>query len=68
VTPLAVAVFGVLFLPYVVVTGILIWGGATALVRLWRRRRADVDRFGGLRPSGWESVGDEAERWLKTQR
>jgi hypothetical protein len=68
VTPVAVAVFGILFLPYIVVTGILMWGGATAAVRACRRRPADVDLLDGLRPFHWESVGDEAERWLKTQR
>jgi hypothetical protein len=68
VTPPAVAVFGILFLPYIVVTGILLWGGATALVRVCRRRRADVDLRESWRPFSWDSVGDEAERWLKTQR
>jgi hypothetical protein len=50
-----------------VVVGLLTWGGTTLLIEACRRRDKRPDLAERLRPFHFDSVGDEAQRWLEEQ-
>jgi hypothetical protein len=60
-----VLVYGILFSPFVMALVIVIWGGGSLLLDVWRCRHPSSQarqRLGGFHRT---SLADEAERWLR---
>jgi hypothetical protein len=55
----------VLFLPFGLAAGALLWGGASLLVDAWRCRHPDADLV--ARVKFQPTLADEAEAWLRHQ-
>jgi hypothetical protein len=57
----------VLFSPFLLTAGVLLWGGAATLMDVWRRRHPDIDLEARVEMFS-PTIGDEAEAWLRRQR
>jgi hypothetical protein len=64
-TPTRVAAVAVVA---VIAVGLLTWSGSMLLLDAWWRRRQPVDLVERPRPFQFDSVSDEAERWLDEHR
>jgi hypothetical protein len=60
-----VVVYGILFAPFALAAGIIIWGGGSLLRDVWRCRHPSPELREQLAAMHRPSLADEAERWLR---